>query len=394
MRHVSLLKLCFTIMLWGGCPDPGSGTYSSEEDPSDNTGSGVICPSNASLGADNQCYCDNGYVLSEDSTSCVLSVASVGTSCIYDSISGENPTNQCPQGMTCFIVTRDSAYTTGLSKAFWEDQFTNYLSDGTDEGICTYVGTPQSPPTCPSGTVLKSFETNVMACVRTCATSAECPRATDVCDVRYADVMDFQNGNVYPHCVRPCELDIPDCVRSADWTRSDLNNAVALHLYANDLSGASLCNQSTGICNTNPGGGLGGLGERCYSASDCIEGTSCWQAPLLGLSDEQPGFCGGICKPDAQQPASGCPTGHACQAGFTFGHGDPLDTNTQDTNGFLIYDASSFGEAGGFCFPTCTDATGCGTDPDIKCGQAQTQVFGSPWNNVSMCLQSSMRAGN
>ena len=110
-------------------------------------------------------------------------------------------------------------------------------NDGTDEGICTYIGTTQMPPTCPAGTVMKSFETNILACVKTCSTSAECPRATDVCDVRFTDVMDFSNGNVIPHCVRPCELDIPDCVRSANWSRSDMGNAIAMHLFANDLSG-------------------------------------------------------------------------------------------------------------------------------------------------------------
>ena len=387
-----LIRASFIFVLLG-CPDPNSGTYSSDNDGG-NSGGGIICPANSTLGADEQCYCDTGYVLSEDLTSCVLNAIAVGSSCIYNSTSGENPTNQCPQGMTCFIVTRDNAYSTGLAKPFWEDQFTNYHSDGTDEGICTFVGTTQVPPTCPAGTVMKAFETNVLACVKTCSTSAECPRATDVCDVRFTDVMDFSNGNVIPHCVRPCELDIPDCVRSANWSRSDMGNAIAMHLFANDLSGASICNQSTGICNDNPGGGLGGLGERCYSAADCIEGTSCWQAALLGLPDEQPGFCGGICKPDPQQPSSGCPAGHVCQAGFTFGHGDPLDTNLQDTNGFLIYDATTFSEAGGFCFVSCTDATGCGSDPDIQCGQADTNVFQSSWNNVSMCLQSSMRAGN
>ena len=97
-----------------------------------------------------------------------------------------------------------------------------------------------------------------------------------------------------------------------------------MHLFANDLSGASICNKSTGVCNDNPGGGLGGLGERCYSASDCIDGTSCWQAALLGLPGlNSPVFVVAYANPTPSNRLSGCPAGHVCQAGFTFGHGNP-----------------------------------------------------------------------
>ena len=187
----------------------------------------------------------------------------------------------------------------------------------------------------------------------------------------FLDVQDFQTGVNLPHCVRPCTLDIQTAFRTAVLQRSDLNNAIAMHVWADDVSGASLCNVTEEVCADNVTAGEGGLGERCMSSSDCIPGTSCWQGGLLGLEEGQPGFCGGVCKPSLQQPESGCPAGHVCQAGLVFGHGDPTDTNAQDTNGFLTAGAGgTYGEAGGFCFVRCTDAVGCGTDPDIQCGQA------------------------
>ncbi|MBL92790.1 MAG: hypothetical protein CMH56_13380 [Myxococcales bacterium] len=386
------LYVVLMVSVLGACPDTGQGSFEPE---GPGGSSGVICPRNSTLAADNNCYCDTGYTLSEDGTMCVLNGDQVGLSCTYSGDASENPSNKCPTGLACFIVTRDGAYGSGLSKPFWEDQFTHYHESGVDEGFCTFMGTWNAPPSCPSGTVLKLFEPDVAACVRTCETSVQCPRSDDVCDIRFLDVQDFQTGAAIPHCVRPCELDIPDCVRTAVLQRGDLNNAIAMHVWADDITGASVCNATTGLCSDNPGPGEGGLGERCFSASDCIEGTSCWQGPLLGLAEGQPGFCGGVCKPNSQQPESGCPAGHVCQAGFTFGHGDPLDANTQDTNGFLTAGAGgTYGEAGGFCFIRCTDAVGCGTDPDIQCGQAETAVFAQPWNSVSMCLQSSLRAGD
>ena len=79
----------------GACFDPNEGTYSSEDDKYSDNDNGIICPSNASLRADGQCYCDAGYILSEDMASCVLDATRVGSSCTYNPTNAENPTNRC-----------------------------------------------------------------------------------------------------------------------------------------------------------------------------------------------------------------------------------------------------------------------------------------------------------
>ena len=61
---------------------------------------------------------------------------------------------------------------------------------------------------------------------------------------------------------------------------------------------------------------------------------------MPSLPANSTGFCAQPCKPNPDEPldlSGGCRQGFACQAGFTFGHGNPYDPNLDDANGFLLY---------------------------------------------------------
>jgi hypothetical protein len=334
----------------GGCPNNGSGSFDGTEEQDAGPGPEGIDP------------------------------ATIGLPCIYDASTGENPSNQCAAGLSCMIVTYDGAYHNNMSKSVWEDQFTLYRDDGLDEGFCTLIGTWSAPPICPVGTYLKLFESNVAICLKACAGPADCGRIGYTCDSRFMDVPG-------PVCVRQCGLDIPDCVRSGVFQRNDLQNQpLVTHLLIDDVSGASTCDLGTGLCVDNAGVGQQGPGDTCLTTADCVAGTSCWQGPMLGLPYGEPGFCGGICPPDPQQPLNGCPNGFACQAGLQYGQ----------TPFWLINSSlSEVSQAGGFCFRECQGAgsTACNVSPGTDCGVPNTAVLGQPHNGISMCLLPSLRQG-
>lgn len=333
--------------------------------------------------------------------------ADIGVRCEYDASTQENPSNTCPAGLSCLIVTWDGLYvpfpasnpTQNFTKHVWEDHFTIYRPDGIDEGYCTLIGTWDNPPLCPVGTELKVLDTNMAVCLRSCGAPGDCGRAGYTCDRRFLDVG--------PTCVRGCTVDYPECVRSGQLLRPNQQNVFELHLEASDLGGSSFCDVGSGVCQGNPGGGAVGPGEPCADTRDCMAGSVCVQGDLIAsvnpnLPATSPGFCGQPCKPDPDDPlAGGCTQGFACQAGFVFGHGNPYDKNLEDANGFLLFNSLSgaFLEAGGFCFPSA-DATGgvCDTFPGTAEGRPSAQTFqasmgGSPWawNQVSMCLVDSLR---
>jgi hypothetical protein len=328
-----------------------------------------------------------------------ITAADIGTRCEYR-YDGANPTNTCGAGLSCLIYTLDGAYlpnprgsNANFTLSVWEDQFTVYRADEVDEGYCTLLGTWQQPPSCPVGTQLKLFSTNLAACVKSCSQPADCGRSDYyTCDVRYQDV----SG---PVCVRKCGLDVPDCVRSGQFQRP--NGPIAMHLDVADLTGSSYCDVGSGICAGNPGQGFVGPGQICNSTLDCGPDTVCLQGQLLqainpNLPGNAPGFCGQPCKYFPADPlAGGCAPGFACQPGFTFGHGDPADVNLEDANGFLLVNfgaGDSFLEAGGFCFPDCQANGGnCAPYPGTQCGAANPATFGYAWNQVSMCLVDPLR---
>lgn len=335
-----------------------------------------------------------------------FSALDIGTPCQYDPARGGNPTNTgCQAGLTCLLVASDGSYTPfppgslqNLTLSVWEDHFTRYRDDGLDEGVCTLIGSWASPPSCPLGTSLKWLATNLAVCVRACQSAAECGRVGDVCDSRFLDVGGGQ-------CVRGCELDIPDCVRSGHVVFQNQDNygqviqsAPRFVLAVDDLTGASYCDTASGMCQPNPGQGTKGPGEPCVSTLDCIGGTACVQGGVLRaldptLPETTQGFCAQPCKPLAQQQFSGggCNAGYACQAGFTFNHGNALSTDPDAAFALLNLQNTQLLEAGGFCFPDCQANQNCGSYPGTQCGAARDEVFGYAWNQRSMCLVPSLK---
>lgn len=332
---------------------------------------------------------DGGIFPDSGQPDLIIDPADIGLPCEYDPTTRENPTNQCPAGLSCIIVTFDGEFNSGMGLSVWEDHFTVYREDNIDVGFCSLQGTWSAPPFCPAGTELKLLFPNTAICVKSCESADDCGRTDYTCDQRFLDLQ-------APACVRKCVLDVPDCVRSGELLRQD-GQTIAMHLALQDLSGESVCNQNLGVCGSNVVHGNKGPGQECTRTSECVSGTVCLQGPVLGGDLNDPGFCGLPCKPDPQSPAGSCPTGFLCQAGFTFGHGNPLDQNLQDNNGFLMVnlDNNSGFEAGGYCFANCQDNGGdCTAFPGTSCGKADQNVFGFTWNGASMCLPDALRTGN
>ena len=331
-----------------------------------------------------------------------ITAADIGTACSYDPSAPlpSNPTNTCKQGLNCLIFTSDLGYipfppgsARNFTKSVWEDQFTNYRADGIDEGICTLIGSWQAPPACPAGTSLKFLATDLAVCVRNCQNAIDCGRDGDVCDYRFLDVGGGQ-------CVRSCTFDIPDCVRSGHLVFQQqgengevTQSAIGFYLAVDDLTGSSICDVSSGTCINNDVEGLRGPGEPCASSSDCLRGTACIQGDVLrslkpSLPSTTQGFCAQPCKPIAQQQfaGGGCNAGFFCQAGFTFGHGNPLAEQANQPFSLINLQNSEVLEAGGFCFPGCDADPTCASYPGTRCGAAASDITQYDWNQQAMCL--------
>lgn len=341
--------------------------------------------------------CDGGpctYQTEDAGQDDVITAADIGVECTYETGSDLNPTNTCEKtGLTCMITTSDGLYypfragvsASNLAQPLWEDQTTVYFADGTESGQCTLVGTWAEPPTCPSGTVIKFFQGNVAACLRTCGVASDCPRSEiDVCDRRYLDLVEPTTGliSTAATCVRACYWDVPDCVRSGYLvTQADATQG-AFYLFTDDWIGGSVCDRSSGICGIS-GDGASGPGQECENTSDCSGDLVCVQENLLNIPEEEGGgFCALSCQPNDQNPLDPCPTGYACQAGFELGHSP-----------FLVKDAAGVdNQLGGFCFADCqSNPNACSTLSGTSCGSADTGVFGASSNQVSMCLPDVLR---
>lgn len=308
----------------------------------------------------------------------------IGTLCTYVNGSGQNPTNTCAnRQLQCLIRTYDGAYTPfsgagpRLANSTWEDQMTVYRPEVddqgqyVDEGYCTLIGTWTAPPQCPAGTELKLFTGDIAACLKSCTANAQCGRQSYVCDRRYLDTANAT-------CVRACGFDVADCVRSGVLTTQADPTKLGSYLAYQDFQGASFCDVATGICNLNADLGDVPPGLPCDDTRDCSGDQLCYQRNVLGTPDGSKGFCGLACAPVANQPLAGCPTGYACQPGFTFGF-TPFALKDIVTGADL--------QAGGVCLPECASiATSCSAYPGTACAQPDTNVFGAAWNSVSMCL--------
>ena len=373
LRDAAKLLLLALVLLPGACPLDSAGTFD-----------GIIAGDGGTQPAPG------------------ITAADIGTACTYDPSAPlpSNPTNTCRQGLNCLIFTSDLGYipfppgsARNFTMSVWEDQFTRYRDDGIDEGICTLIGSWQAPPACPVGTTLKLLASDLAVCVRNCQSAADCGREGYVCDSRFLDVGGGQ-------CVRACTFDIPDCVRSGHLVFQQqgengqiTQSPVGFYLAVDDLTGASICDVPSGTCIANDAEGLRGPGEPCASSRDCLRGTACIQGDVLrSLNPELPattqGFCAQPCKPVAQQQFSGggCNAGYFCQAGFTFGHGNPLAEQGNQPFSLINLQNSEVLEAGGFCFPGCDADPTCGSYPGTRCGAASPNMMQYDWNQQSMCM--------
>lgn len=317
----------------------------------------------------------------------VVTADEIGVPCVYDPATGDNPTNQCPAGTDCVIVTSDGAFNTlGLALGFWEDQFTVATEiDGApvDIGYCSIIGSAQAPPVCPIGTVQKFFTAPQFPggfsamCLRPCGGSAECG-SERVCDVRFVD----PGLDQLAFCVSPCRSDLSHCVRSA--IISITQEVAATGLFADDLFGGATCNLQTGICSeTNHIAQGGNDGAQCSTSSDCAIGHACYQSQLF-FDPPDLGFCAQRCTQfiEGNQTQQGtCEAGEICQPGMAFGYPD-----------MIAFDFSGNAPLSleGICLDICVEGvTEC--EPGASCGATDASVTGQPWQQVEMCVPPAIR---
>ena len=327
----------------------------------------------------------------------VITVLDIGTPCTYDfnNPSEVSPTNQCKNGLTCMIFTRDGLVNGGFDLPGWEDQFTTY-AETEDVGYCTIKGTFATPPSCPAGTTLKALWSDTTICVRQCASAADCGRSDYTCDSRFLDLP--------PSCVRKCSLDVPDCIRSAVIEAPPGSGQLAPVLDFDDMQGASTCNANTGVCEFVEVHGTAGPGEPCTTSADCAAGSgACIQALALDallatdIDLGGPGFCASPCTPvDPNQfdPQSNCTTGYVCQPAGN------LNINFQLIGGpFVVSQQTGAVDArGGFCFHQCVEGVeaACAPFPGTECGSFDQTAAGGPeigavWNGITQCLPDPLR---
>jgi hypothetical protein len=341
-----------------------------------------------------------------------ITAADIGTPCTYSQATpGVSPTNQCRTGLECAIVTReitDAVFagtrptqgfnTMGLVAPVYQDHLTIHNDDGTDTGYCTLLGTPSAPPSCPVGTLAKAFQRPLnegftVACLKPCSTSSEC-RAGAVCDARY---FDDNSGGETGFCVKPCEADFPDCVRTAvvNYDPAD-ENAFAMQAAGIDLSGSRVCNQASGVCADTGIRGVGSDGALCADSSDCAEPGSCIQRDNTGTFLDNP-YCATRCLvANNENGLNGSCGQDLCQPGMGYGLTDLPVFDPEDQFGSrypdvpIVAEGSSTKQVNGLCFDPCVEGFGCGTRTNVTCGEIDAEKAGAAWNERTMCLPDGM----
>jgi hypothetical protein len=322
-----------------------------------------------------------------------IDAADIGVPCVYDPATGGNPTNQCNPGTECVIVTRDGRFNTlGMTLPFWEDQLTVAAGD-VDIGYCSVVGSAVAPPQCPVGTILKLVSSGVPGaggfaalCLKPCSVSAECG-SDRVCDARY---IDDGTGGTIGFCVSPCVSDLNHCVRSGVLQIDD-QGSLGTALFFGDVSGESVCNDQTGICeaaNKNP---AGIDGAPCASSSDCATDLACYQAQVFSDPPDI-GFCAKRCtveSPEGARPEQGsCSPGEACQPGLAFGY----NPNAQFAGMLVVDQTGAFGTREGICLDICVEGLDECVDGTV-CGAVDGGVTGQTWIGVEMCTPPAIAEG-
>lgn len=342
----------------------------------------------------------------------------IGTPCTFDPRSSENPSNQCAGGLECVFVPREvraralggfqltgTDNTLGMLLPVLEDHFTVFNSDGTDTGFCSLVGTTDRIPVCPVGTVLKGFRSSApngiaLTCMKPCQVSAGC-NAGLVCDARYFDETGYTvvDGNLtipaasgtLGFCVRPCEVDFPDCTRTG-FAVFDTQGSVTSQVAAVDVTGARICNQQTGVCGDRVGTGTGNDGAPCASSADCVANATCIQQDARGVRPADGiGYCATRCFVSNETGAIGTCGGNGselCQPGLTYGY-DILPAF--DPSGIFAQGLPSFDEGGptrainGLCFDRCVNGQACATDGRV-CDAVDGDAMQAAWNGIQMCI--------
>lgn len=327
----------------------------------------------------------------------------IGVPCTYTAGSNTNPTNQCKGGLECVMATQDLGTgfvvnPLGLDQLLYEDQFTLFLDNqGSAEGFCSLVGNAAAPPQCPTGTILKLFTSSAAAggfaavCLKPCQVSAECSGGR-VCDNRYFDDP-LQGATGF--CVRPCEFDFPDCVRTGVGLVNN-NGVILTQAFAGDVAGLQICNRGTGTCDENGNVGIGDNGAPCNSSADCIDGASCIHTDA-SFNQLSTGYCVRRCFVDNNSFPQGSCVGSddRCQPGMTFNLA--FDANiggfipTFDPNGTyatapLLDGSSSTRALNGLCFDQCIEGFPCPTDGTVCGPEVDAAVVGAAWNTVAMCV--------
>ena len=338
-----------------------------------------------------------------------ISPDEIGKPCVYNPARpNEVPTNDCAGGLTCAIVTRDvkeailndevpttGFNTMGLILPLHEDHLTVHNDNGTDTGYCTVLGTIAAPQRCPLGTVRKGFSSTVaggfmLACLKPCSVSAECENG-GVCDARFFDddTGDGSRSGTIGFCVRPCEVDYPDCMRTGAVRFNPADeNAFATQLAAVDLFGSRTCNQVSGLCEVTGARSIGNDGDACDDTRDCVNGALCLQTDARGLPLDR-GFCARRCFVGQSTGQEGTCGTELCQPALTFGYTElpVFDPTNLYRDAPIAADGSSTRLLNGLCFDGCVDGFGCDADrPGVSCGAVDAAECGAAWNEQSMCL--------
>ena len=346
-----------------------------------------------------------------------ISADDIGVPCTFDPQSSANPTNQCRGGLECVFVPRSvranalagfppngDDNTLGMLLPVLEDHFTSYNDDGTDTGFCSLVGTLEQIPLCPLGTVLKGFSSSfpggiALTCIKPCEVSAEC-NSGQVCDARYFDESGYTstNGEVLPaqpagtlgYCVRPCEVDFPDCARTGFAPIDAAGVNFSSQVDALDATGGRICNAGSGLCTARQGTGSGLDGDPCNSSADCVVESVCIQQDARGFRPaDGVGYCARRCYVDSRTGLTGSCANQQdlCQPGLTYGYDvlplfDPL--------GDYIDDLPSFDEGGpsraanGVCFDRCAEGFAC--REGLVCESVDAEAMQAAWNGQFMCI--------
>ena len=344
-----------------------------------------------------------------------LSADDIGTPCTFDPQSSQNPSNQCAGGLDCVFVprsVRDNALagitpngndnTLGMLLPVLEDHFTLHNDDGTDTGFCSIVGTVEQVPLCPIGTVLKGFRSSfpggiALTCLKPCQVSAQCAAGL-VCDARYFDETGYvvQNGQLtippangtLGFCVRPCEVDFPDCTRTG-FAPFNREGQISSQVAAVDVVGGRICDRGSGVCEDRRGTGIGNDGAPCNSSADCVQNAVCIQQDARGQRPADGiGYCATRCFVSNETGPTGTCGSDLCQPGLTYGY-DVLPAF--DPNGVFAAGLPSIDEGGptrainGLCFDRCVDGAPCADDGRI-CDAVDAAAVQAPWNGFSMCI--------